>query len=75
MAYQGATVGRPPLDAENLRRRVIQPGGLWREIRVVAETGSTNADLLAGARAGAAEGLVLAAEAQTAGRAGWAGPG
>jgi BirA family biotin operon repressor/biotin-[acetyl-CoA-carboxylase] ligase len=35
---------------------------------VVAETGSTNADLLAEARAGASEGLVLAAEAQTAGR-------
>ncbi|HEV3291948.1 MAG TPA: biotin--[acetyl-CoA-carboxylase] ligase, partial [Streptosporangiaceae bacterium] len=41
---------------------------MWREIRVVAETGSTNADLLAEARAGASEGLVLAAEAQTAGR-------
>jgi len=68
MAYQEATVERPPLDAAGLRRRVISPGGLWREIRVVAETGSTNADLLAEARAGAAEGLVLAAEAQTAGR-------
>jgi BirA family biotin operon repressor/biotin-[acetyl-CoA-carboxylase] ligase len=43
-------------------------GGLWREIRVVAQTGSTNADLLAAARAGEAEGLVLVAEAQTAGR-------
>jgi BirA family biotin operon repressor/biotin-[acetyl-CoA-carboxylase] ligase len=37
-------------------------------VRVVAETGSTNADLLAAARSGAAEGLVLVAEAQTAGR-------
>ena len=42
--------------------------GLWRKVRVVAETGSTNADLLAAARSGAAEGLVLVAEAQTAGR-------
>ena len=72
---QQTGVERPPLDVARLRRRVISPGGLWREIRVVAETGSTNADLLAEARAGAAEGLVLAAEAQTAGRAGWAGPG
>jgi BirA family biotin operon repressor/biotin-[acetyl-CoA-carboxylase] ligase len=43
-------------------------GALWREIRVVAETGSTNADLLAAARAGEPEGLVLVADAQTAGR-------
>ena len=35
---------------------------------MVAETGSTNADLLAEARSGAREGLVLVAEAQTAGR-------
>jgi BirA family biotin operon repressor/biotin-[acetyl-CoA-carboxylase] ligase len=34
----------------------------------VAETGSSNADLLAAAGAGAAEGTVLVAEAQTAGR-------
>ena len=72
---QQTGVERPPLDVAALRRRVISPGGLWREIRVVAETGSTNADLLAEARAGAAEGLVLAAEAQTARRARWAGPG
>jgi BirA family biotin operon repressor/biotin-[acetyl-CoA-carboxylase] ligase len=35
---------------------------------VVEETGSTNADLLAQARSGAGEGLVLVAEAQTSGR-------
>jgi BirA family biotin operon repressor/biotin-[acetyl-CoA-carboxylase] ligase len=35
---------------------------------VVAETGSTNEDLLAAARSGAAEGAVLAAEEQTRGR-------
>ncbi len=35
---------------------------------MVAETGSTNADLLAEARSGAPEGLVLVAEAQTGGR-------
>lgn len=37
-------------------------------IRVVAETGSSNADLLAVARTGAAEGEWLVAERQTAGR-------
>ena len=35
---------------------------------MVEETGSTNADLLAKARSGAGEGLVLVAEAQTSGR-------
>src|SRR5262249_10903421 len=43
-------------------------GGLWSDIRVVAATGSTNADVLAEAANGAHEGLVIAAEAQTAGR-------
>jgi BirA family biotin operon repressor/biotin-[acetyl-CoA-carboxylase] ligase len=47
---------------------LVRPGGLWREVRVVGETGSTNADLLAQAGAGAAEGVVLVAEAQTAAR-------
>jgi BirA family biotin operon repressor/biotin-[acetyl-CoA-carboxylase] ligase len=56
------------LNVTELTRRVVRPGGLWRELRVVARTGSTNSDLLAEARAGAAEGLVLVAETQTAGR-------
>jgi BirA family biotin operon repressor/biotin-[acetyl-CoA-carboxylase] ligase len=58
----------PPLDAGTLSARLVRPGGLWREIRVVAETGSTNADLLKQAQTGAPEGVVLVAEAQTAGR-------
>jgi BirA family biotin operon repressor/biotin-[acetyl-CoA-carboxylase] ligase len=58
----------PPLDAGALSAQLVRPGGLWREIRVVAETGSTNADLLGQAQAGAPAGLVLAAEAQTSGR-------
>ncbi len=41
--------------------------GGWR-VRRVGETGSTNADLVAAARAGEPEGLVLVARAQTAGR-------
>jgi BirA family biotin operon repressor/biotin-[acetyl-CoA-carboxylase] ligase len=58
----------PPLDAAALGRAVVRPGGLWRAVEVTAMTGSTNADLLARAAAGAAEGLVLAAEEQRAGR-------
>ena len=40
----------------------------FADVRWVAETGSTNADLLALARGGAAEGIVLLADHQTAGR-------
>jgi BirA family biotin operon repressor/biotin-[acetyl-CoA-carboxylase] ligase len=56
------------LDAAELRERVLGPDRLWSALDVVAETGSTNADLLAAARAGAAEGAVLVAEHQTVGR-------
>jgi BirA family transcriptional regulator, biotin operon repressor / biotin---[acetyl-CoA-carboxylase] ligase len=58
----------PPLDAAALCRALVRPGGLWRAVEVTAVTGSTNADLLARAVAGAPEGLVLAAEEQRAGR-------
>jgi BirA family transcriptional regulator, biotin operon repressor / biotin---[acetyl-CoA-carboxylase] ligase len=58
----------PVLDAARLTGALAPWPGLWREVRVVEETGSTNADLLAEAQAGAREGLVLVAEAQTAGR-------
>jgi BirA family biotin operon repressor/biotin-[acetyl-CoA-carboxylase] ligase len=60
--------GRPPLDAAVLHAAVVRPGGLWRAVEVVAATGSTNADLLARAADGEPEGLVLAAEQQSAGR-------
>ncbi len=60
--------GRQPLSEPELRRAVVRPGGFWRSVAVAEVTGSTNADLLARAAAGAAEGTVLAAEAQTAGR-------
>ena len=59
---------RSPLSGEALARRIVRPGGLWGEVSVVARTGSTNADLVAGARDGAPEGAVLVAEEQTAGR-------
>lgn len=42
--------------------------GFWSDIRLVVSTGSTNADVLAQAAHGAPEGLVIAAEEQTAGR-------
>jgi BirA family biotin operon repressor/biotin-[acetyl-CoA-carboxylase] ligase len=57
-----------PIRADELSRALIRPGGLWQQIRVVEVTGSTNADLLAEAAAGAPGGCVLAAETQTAGR-------
>jgi BirA family biotin operon repressor/biotin-[acetyl-CoA-carboxylase] ligase len=41
---------------------------MWQPLDVVATTGSTNADLLAVADRGGAEGAVLVAEEQTAGR-------
>ncbi|MFF0723362.1 biotin--[acetyl-CoA-carboxylase] ligase [Streptomyces sp. NPDC004134] len=59
---------RPPLNADALRRALVRTGGLWTSLDVVESTGSTNADLAARAREGAAEGAVLVAEEQTAGR-------
>lgn len=60
---------RPPLNVRALRRGLIRPGGLWSELELVQRTGSTNSDLVARAAAGtAAEGAVLVAEEQTAGR-------
>ena len=67
-AAPGAGAGRKPLDAASLARAVLRPGGLWQAVEVVERTGSTNADLLARALGGAPEGVVLAAEEQSAGR-------
>lgn len=53
-------LSRPPL-------RDVVVGGGWR-VEVVEETGSTNADVAARARAGEPPGLVLVTEVQTAGR-------
>jgi BirA family biotin operon repressor/biotin-[acetyl-CoA-carboxylase] ligase len=63
-----ARPARPPLPAARLRREVVRPGGLWRALELLDETGSTNADVADAARAGAPEGLVLVAEHQRAGR-------
>ena len=57
------------IDSGWLRGELVRPGSLWRSIQVVAQTGSTNADLAAAARSGAATaGSVLATGYQTAGR-------
>ncbi|MEU7902687.1 biotin--[acetyl-CoA-carboxylase] ligase [Actinoplanes sp. NPDC049118] len=63
-----ADLDRPPLTERALQRALIVPGGLWRQVEVRAETGSTNADAAAAARDGAGEGLVVVAEQQVAGR-------
>ncbi|MFF3510042.1 biotin--[acetyl-CoA-carboxylase] ligase [Streptomyces sp. NPDC002573] len=60
---------RPPLNAVALRRALVREGGLWSGVEVVQRTGSTNTDLVALTAAGrAAEGAVLVAEEQNAGR-------
>ncbi|OBJ62999.1 biotin--[acetyl-CoA-carboxylase] ligase [Mycobacterium sp. 1423905.2] len=60
---------RPPLDADALRAEITGATSFWRQLDVVEQTGSTNADLLARAAGGAdIDGSVLIAEHQTAGR-------
>jgi BirA family biotin operon repressor/biotin-[acetyl-CoA-carboxylase] ligase len=59
---------RPPLGERSLQRALIVPGGFWQRLEIRAETGSTNADAAAAGQAGAAEGLVVVAERQVAGR-------
>ena len=60
---------RPPLNGTALRRALVREDGLWSDVRVVQRTGSTNSDLAALAVKGeAAEGTILIAEEQTAGR-------
>lgn len=54
-----------PLDAVALRAAL---GGAWAQVDVVDRTGSTNADLIAAAAAGAPDRTVLVAEHQDAGR-------
>jgi BirA family biotin operon repressor/biotin-[acetyl-CoA-carboxylase] ligase len=59
---------RPPLSERALRRDLLHEGSVWTDLRVVARTGSTNADVADAARRGEAEGLVVVAESQDAGR-------
>ena len=59
---------RVPLDDAALRADILG-GPVWQTLEVVAETGSTNSDLIARANQGAPiAGAVLIAEHQTAGR-------
>jgi len=54
-----------PLDRDAVRAALV---GLWARVDFVERTGSTNADLLAAATAGAPDRTVLVAEHQEAGR-------
>ncbi|MFH8630055.1 biotin--[acetyl-CoA-carboxylase] ligase [Streptomyces lydicus] len=67
-AGRWSDLGRPPLNATALRRALVRPGSLWTSLDVVPATGSTNTDLAERASKGAAEGAVLVAEEQSAGR-------
>lgn len=62
-----ADLDRPPLSEPALRAALLRPGGLWSSVRVLTRTGSTNTDLLDSA-AEHADGTVLIAEEQSAGR-------
>ena len=60
---------RPPLREVAVARALTQgPDAAWREVHVVASTGSTNADVARLAAAGEPEGYVLVADHQAAGR-------
>jgi BirA family transcriptional regulator, biotin operon repressor / biotin---[acetyl-CoA-carboxylase] ligase len=59
---------RPPLDAAELRTRLVGENALWRSVEVLDSIGSTNAVLAAAAADGAPEGTVVVAEHQEAGR-------
>ena len=60
---------RAPLDVDGVRRDLTGPGRALRSIELLADTGSTNADLLARhAGGGDIRGTVLVAEHQSAGR-------
>lgn len=67
MTSRWSDLERPPLSASRLSR-ALDGGPVWREIQVVVSAESTNADVADAARQGAAEGLVIIAEQQTAGR-------
>ena len=54
-----------PLDHDAVRAALV---GLWARVDFVERTGSTNADLLAAATAGAPDRTVLVAEHEEAGR-------
>ena len=56
------------MDTDAIRAALVAPAGDWAALDVVESTGSTNADLIAAARVGAADRSVLIAEHQAAAR-------
>lgn len=77
MTSAWSDLSRPPLSSARLTR-ALHTGGRWNDVRLVSSTESTNADVAMIARSGAAEGVVVIAEQQTAGRGrldrGWQSP-
>lgn len=69
---------RPPLDPGLLREELAARDVPWRDVRVVAATGSTNRDAADLARQGAVSGTAVLADEQTGGRGrlqrGWVSP-
>ncbi len=65
--YSAGVIELPPAHADAVLEGV-RGTGLWRQVRTVVETGSTNADLAALARREEPEGLVLVAEHQVTGK-------
>lgn len=63
-----AAADHDPIERATLLAELVDVESLWTAIEVVDETGSTNADLAAAARAGAPAGSVLLADHQSAGR-------
>jgi len=59
---------RPPLSEAALRRALVTPDSLWTALDYRPRTGSTNTDAVAAAHDGVAEGYVVVADEQTAGR-------
>lgn len=68
MTSRYADLDRPPLDVATLRRALVRPGSLWTGVQVEEQVASTNRLLADRAGTGSANGLVLIAEHQTAGR-------
>lgn len=66
MSYRD--LDRPPLDAVALRSALTGRSRFWTDVVVTEQTGSTNADVAAAARAGAPEGTVHTTDSQSAGR-------
>jgi BirA family biotin operon repressor/biotin-[acetyl-CoA-carboxylase] ligase len=62
-------LNRPPISADALRRMLLdEPGSRWSDLVVLEETGSTNAVAAERAADPSADGVVVVAEHQTAGR-------